>query len=168
MTETLATRAQAGKYLTFALANERYGIDILKVQEIISVPTITRVPRAPDHIRGVMNLRGRIVPVSDLRLRLGFEERAFNERTCVIVVNVSAGGERLLVGLIVDTVLEVVEFKSSEVETTPQYGTSLDAQLILGIARRSNNPVVILLDIEEILKSCLPVAGERQVESSVG
>lgn len=139
-----------GKFLTFALSSERYGLEILKVQEIIGITKITWVPKGPEYVRGVINLRGRIIPVVDLRLKLRMEEIPYDEKTCIIVVNVDCGDSRIAVGVIVDTVLEVVSYSGEEIQGSPNYGMQLDSSFILGIGKR-DDLVSILLDIEKVI-----------------
>lgn len=149
-TERHTDSSLAGKYLTFMLSRERYGLEILKVQEIIGVPSITRVPRTPPYIKGVINLRGRIIPVVDLRLKLGMTEQRYDERTCVIVMNVMANEAKVAVGIIVDRVLEVAHFDPNDIEPTPDYGSQLNAAALVGMARKDGN-LNILLDIEKLM-----------------
>ncbi|RME58757.1 MAG: purine-binding chemotaxis protein CheW [Candidatus Dadabacteria bacterium] len=137
----------AGKYLTFALSQEQYGIDILKAQEIIAVPKITATPLSPPYVKGVINLRGKIIPVIDLRLKFGLEPREYDEKTCIIVVNFEWQGTEKKVGIIVDTVLEVVDFSPEVIEKAPQYSTSLNSLVIQGIAKVGEKRPVILIDI---------------------
>jgi len=139
-----------GRYLTIALGDEQYGIEILKIQEIIGVPNITTVPRTPDYIKGVINLRGKIIPVLDLRLKVGIEERAYDKKTCVVVVTMEVEEETIAVGVIVDTVLEVVTLTASDVKDSPDYGNSLDASFILGMAKWADE-VLVLIDINKAL-----------------
>ena len=140
-----------GKKLTFELASERYGIDILQIQEIMGVTAITRVPKSPTYIKGVINLRGRIIPVMDLRIRLGLEGIPYNNKTCIIVVNMERNGEKVSVGIIVDTVLEVLDFSHEEVEAAPDYGSTIDTSFIRGIGRKSADNLNILIDINELM-----------------
>lgn len=141
-----------GKYLTFALATEHYGVEILKVLEIMGMIHITRVPRCPSFMKGVINLRGKIIPVIDLRMKFGMPPAEYNERTCTVIVNVSLGDTTHPLGMVVDTVHEVVEFKSSNIEPPPDFGSSVDTNFILGIGKRQNDSqVVILVDINKVL-----------------
>ena len=142
-----------GKYLTFSLSNERYGVAILKVLELFGVKAITRVPRMPPAIKGVINLRGRIIPVIDLRLTFGLPEAKYTDKTCIIVANVSPpeAEQSVAVGMIVDTVLEVVAFDDSMIAPAPDYGAHLDTRLIMAMGRSSESDVTILLDIDKIL-----------------
>jgi purine-binding chemotaxis protein CheW len=139
-----------GKYLTFSLAGEEYGIGILKVKEIIGLMTITPIPQTPGYIKGVINLRGKVIPVIDLRLKFGMESIANTERTCVIVVEVSGGGRKIQMGVLVDSVSEVRNVKSVEIEDTPAFGTTLNTDYILGMAK-IDETVKILLNIDLVL-----------------
>ena len=141
----------SGKYLTFALSKERYGLEILKVQEIIGVPNITKVPKCPSYIKGVINLRGKIIPVIDLRLKFKIDSIPYDEKTCIIVVTMQKSDQKISVGVIVDTVLEVVNFEPKHVEPAPDYGATLDTKFIIGLGRKENEIVNILIDIEKIL-----------------
>lgn len=137
------------KLLTFSLASEGYGISILKVKEIIGMMEITPVPRTPDFIKGVINLRGKIIPVMDLRTKFGMMEQEYDERTCIIVVEVSMNGVQKLIGVVVDTVSEVVTISDEQIEPPPEYGTSVEHNSILGIGKIKER-VVIILDIDEV------------------
>lgn len=141
----------AGKYLTFALSDEKYGLDILKVQEIIGVLHITSVPRSASYLKGVINLRGKIIPVVDLRLKFGMPEAPYNEKTCIIVVNANLSGRTLHVGVVVDTVLEVINFQAGQIEPPPEYGVAIDANFVLGMGRTADNSIIVLIDIEKAL-----------------
>ena len=142
----------SGKYLTFDLAEEEYGLEILRVREIIGMMEITPVPRTPDYVRGVINLRGKVIPVIDLRLKFGLPYKEPDDRTCVIVVEVMSEGTTVQMGIVVDRVNEVVDVKGAEVEPTPNFGVSLDTTFILGMAKVGNK-VKILLDIDRVLTS---------------
>lgn len=138
-------RELGGKYLTFMLADEEYGVEILKVREIIGIMDITRVPQTPAFMRGVINLRGKVIPVIDLRTKFGFEPKEYNDQTCIIVVDVGA-----LMGIIVDTVQEVHDIGSADIEPPPHLGSSVDTSFILGMGK-VNNDVKILLDIDKVM-----------------
>lgn len=140
-----------GKYLTFALSSERYGLEILNIQEIICVPNITRVPKCPAFIKGVVNLRGRIIPLIDLRVKFGLRPVPYDEKTCVIVANIRQSEQYLLVGIIVDTVLEVINFTAAEIESPPHYGTQVDSRFVIGMAKRGEGDLNILIDIGGVL-----------------
>jgi purine-binding chemotaxis protein CheW len=141
-----------GKYLTFSLAGEEYGIGILKVKEIIGMMPITMVPRTPPFVKGVINLRGKVIPVVDLRLKFGMEEMGYSERTCIIVVEITGQGGSVLIGIVVDAVSEVLNIKGGDIEETPAFGAKLDTEYILGMAKM-NGGVKILLDIDRVLKN---------------
>ena len=148
--EKSAVTARAGRYLTFNLAGELYGLEILKVQEIIGIMNVTRVPRAPDYIRGVINLRGKVIAVLDLRRKLNFSSKDDNERTCIVVVQVQRGDSIITMGVIVDTVSEVLNVNADQIEATPEFGINIATEFILGMAKVGKN-VVILLDADSIL-----------------
>lgn len=137
------------KLLTFSLGSEGYGISILKVKEIIGMMDITPVPRTPEFIKGVLNLRGKIIPVMDLRVKFGMEEQEYDERTCIVVAEVAIKGVQKLLGVVVDTVSEVVTISSGQIEPPPEYGTKIEHNSILGIGKIKDR-VVIILDIDEI------------------
>ncbi len=139
-----------GKYLTFALAGEEYGISILKVKEIIGMMGITAVPQTPGFVKGVINLRGKVIPVVDLRLKFGMEAMPYTERTCIVVVEISGSAGPIMMGIVVDTVSEVLNIKAGEIEDTPTFGVKLNTEFILGMAKMSG-AVKILLDINRVL-----------------
>jgi purine-binding chemotaxis protein CheW len=139
-----------GKYLTFTLAKEDYGIGILKVKEIIGMMPVTTVPRTPEFIKGVINLRGKVIPVVDLRLKFGMPEMDYKERTCIIVVEITGPGGPVLIGIVVDTVSEVLNIKGADIEDTPTFGAKLDTDYILGMAKMGGG-VKILLHIDRVL-----------------
>ena len=139
-----------GKYLTFSLAAEEYGISILKVKEIIGMMPITTVPRTPAFVKGVLNLRGKVIPVIDLRLRFGMEEMAYTERTCIIVVEIAGQAGSILIGTVVDAVSGVMNIKGADIEDAPKFGSQLDTGYILGLAKISGG-VKILLDIHQVI-----------------
>ncbi len=141
-----------GKYLTFTLANEEYGIGILKIREIIGMMPITTVPRTPEFVKGVINLRGKVIPVIDLRLRFGMGAIDYNDRTCIIVVEIEGGQDTIQIGTVVDSVSEVLNIKGEDIEDTPTFGTKLDTDYILGMAKMEGG-VKILLDIDRVLSS---------------
>lgn len=140
----------AGKYLTFALAKEEYGIQIMKIKEIIGMMPITFVPQTPGHVKGVINLRGKVIPVVDLRLRFGLEEAAYMERTCIVVVEASVASGTVQIGIVVDAVSEVLNIRAEEIEDAPAFGGGLNMDFILGMAK-SGDGLKILLDIDRVL-----------------
>ena len=145
-----AAAIKTGKYLTFSLEKEEYGIGILKVKEIIGMMPVTSVPRTPDFVKGVINLRGKVIPVVDLRLKFAMESIAYTDRTCIIVVEIDSADATVLIGIVVDAVSEVLNINSDEIEDAPQFGTSLDTNYILGMAKMEGG-VKILLDIDKVL-----------------
>jgi purine-binding chemotaxis protein CheW len=159
-TTTSAAQAQAatelgvqlaGKYMTFQLAQEVYGLEILKVREIIGLMDITRVPRSADFIRGVINLRGKVIPVVDLRLKFGMDACQATEQTVIIVVQCQVGARNLNMGLLVDQVLEVLSIEAGAIEPPPQLGeAAVEAQFILGVGKAGER-VIFLLDIGKVL-----------------
>ncbi len=160
MTESTETMDQAikamtdreGKYLTFTLANEEYGISILKIKEIIGMLPITSVPQTPEFVKGVINLRGKVIPVMDLRLRFGMESIDYTERTCIVVVEIEGQSGTVMIGIVVDAVSEVLNIKGEDIEDTPTFGTKLNTDYILGMAKMEGS-VKILLDIGQVLSS---------------
>jgi len=166
-----ATRmaATAGKYLTFGLSDEVYGLEILKVQEIIGLMKVTRVPGLPDVIRGVVNLRGKVIPVIDLRRKFSMEAKADTERTCIIVVRVWRDGRGVTVGLIVDDVREVQAVATEQLEAVPRFSGDVETPFLLGMAKVAQR-VVMLLDVDQILSTSelwtLPAGGQPQTQES--
>jgi len=149
--ETTASHQQAEKYLTFTLHYESYGIDVLKVREIIRLTIITLVPQMPAYVRGVINLRGKIIPVTDLRLKFGFAEAASTEHTCIIVVQVKLpDGRSTQMGLVVDGVEEVVNIAAADIEETPSFGGQIATDYIVGMAKLKG-AVKTLLDIDAVV-----------------
>jgi purine-binding chemotaxis protein CheW len=144
--------AQEGKYLTFILGNEEYGILIKRVKEIIGIMDITNIPRTPEFIKGVINLRGKIIPIMDLRLRFGLSEKEYNQRTCIIVVEISLGELKKQMGLVVDTVSEVVNIQKNEIDPSTKYDVSGDTDFLMGLGKIKGK-VILLLDIDQILSS---------------
>lgn len=140
------TRNLGGKYLTFKLAGEEYGLEILKVREIIGLMDITAVPRTPDFVKGVINLRGKVIPVVDLRLKFGMATAEHTAETCIIVVHV---GE-VEMGIVVDKVSEVLNITTEAIEDTPSFGANVDTEFILGMGKVGEK-VSILLDIDKVL-----------------
>ena len=141
-----------GKYLTFVLDQEEYGISILKVREIIGILPITTVPQTPTFVKGVINLRGKVIPIVDLRAKFGMAPIDYTEKTSIIVVDVSGISDQIQIGVVVDHVSEVVNIRGEDVENTPTFGTAVDTAYILGMAKIDKG-VKILLDIDRVLRS---------------
>jgi purine-binding chemotaxis protein CheW len=150
MSETTKSVAAPGKYLTFALAQEEYGLPVLKVREIIKIMDITAVPQVPPHVKGVINLRGKVVPIIDLRLKFGMPTVEYTERTCIIVVEVELEARRIMLGVIVDSVSDVLNIAADEIEATPDFGERLDTRYMQGVAKIKGK-VKIMLDLDRIL-----------------
>jgi purine-binding chemotaxis protein CheW len=151
-TETTLAQSKAGKYLTFALSNEEYGLEILKVREIIGYMQITAVPQTPAHIKGVINLRGQVIPVVDLRMKFSMPEAEVTEETCIIVVEINQDDRKFQTGIVVDRVKEVLDIEGENIEDAPQFGSNVDTNFILGMGK-VNGAVKILLDIDKVLGS---------------
>ena len=142
----------AGKYLTFKLGNEEYGLEILKVQEIIRMQAVTRIPRTPEYVRGVINLRGKVIPVIDLRQKFRLDSVNDTEKSCIIVVQISSGEGRVTMGVIIDEVREVLDIRVENIEETPSFGSNIDTGFILGMGKIGTS-VKILLDIDKVMSS---------------
>jgi purine-binding chemotaxis protein CheW len=153
----------AGKYLTFKLAGEEYGIDIRKVKEIIPMQKATRIPRAPDYVRGVINLRGKVIPVVDLRVKFGMERAEDTERTCVIVAFVETTTRSITMGLVIDEVKDVLNIAAGDIQEAPSFEAGIDTQFILGIGK-AGQTVTILLDANRVLA----VSEVEQLDSAAG
>jgi purine-binding chemotaxis protein CheW len=140
----------AGKYMTFRLASEEYGLEILKVRELIGFMEITRIPRAPSHVRGVINLRGKVIPVIDLRLKFEMQATDPTSQTVIIVVQLTQQSGGLTMGILVDEVLEVRAIGADDIEPPPQLHGQLAASFILGVGK-ADKRVIFLLDIDRVL-----------------
>lgn len=150
---TAAVKSErAGKYLIFQLGKEEFGTRVLTVREIMGVLDITAVPHTPPYIKGVINLRGKVIPVIDLRLKFGMPSIAYDHRTCIIVVQVEAAGSMVLMGLVVDGVAEVLTLTEGDIEDTPDFGQGVATDYLLGMAKIKGK-VKILLDMDRVLNS---------------
>jgi purine-binding chemotaxis protein CheW len=153
---TLTTAAQAGsgmragKYLSFQLGSEEYAIQVLKVREIVKIQHITAVPETPSEVRGVINLRGKVIPVVDLRLKFGMPEIGYGQRTCIIVVEPHRESGHGPMGIIVDEVSEVMNLLDGDIQETPDFGSGVKTPYLLGMAKVKDQ-VKILLDIDQVL-----------------
>ena len=141
-----------GKYLTFSMADEEYGVGILKIKEIIGMMSITTIPQTPEFVKGVINLRGKVIPVVDLRLKFGMDFIDYTERTCIIVVETEGSSGTVQIGIVVDSVSEVLNITGADIEETPTFGTKLNTDFILGMAKMEGG-VKILLDIDQVLSA---------------
>ncbi|MEN6426802.1 MAG: chemotaxis protein CheW [Phycisphaerales bacterium] len=156
-----------GKYLTFALAHEEYGLEILKVREIIGYIDVTAVPQTPHYVKGVINLRGQVIPVVDLRAKFGMETTEVTEETCIIVVEIAHEGRKFNTGIVVDRVQEVLDIPGGDIEEAPQFGASVNTDFILGMGKVGES-VKILLDIGRVLTGGgLSSLAHRQLDGSV-
>jgi purine-binding chemotaxis protein CheW len=147
-----AAPAEGGKYLTFRLGDEEYGLPVLKVREIIKVMDITRVPQVPPHVLGVINLRGKVIPVIDLRRKFGLADQEYDERTCIIVADVHLSSTKVMMGVVVDSVSEVLNVAGAEIDPTPGFGGQQTVDYVLGLAKVKGT-VKILLDLDRVLGS---------------
>jgi chemotaxis signal transduction protein len=138
-----------GKYLTFSLGSGVFGIDLMRIREIIGMRPIRSMPQTPGYFKGVIDLRGKVIPIVDLRLKFGMPEQEYNERTCIIILELGHGGDGL-VGVVVDVVLEVLDVKASQIEETPYFGPSTDARFILAMANIQGS-VKTLLNIDHVI-----------------
>lgn len=144
-------RCAAGKFLNFQLGGEFYGLDLSRVKEIIGIMKVTRVPNSPPFVRGVINLRGKVIPVIDLRIKFDMERRDDTERTCIIVMQTDNGaGQMLTTGIVVDEVCEVLDITADQIEPAPELGSEVSAEMIMGIGKVARK-VLLLLNIEAVL-----------------
>ncbi len=143
---------RAGKYLIFHLGTEEFGTEVLKVREIMGLQDITTVPQTPHYVKGVINLRGKVIPVVDLRLKFGLPSEEYTARTCIIVVRTRQVEEELMIGIIVDGVAEVLNLASADIEDTPDFGPGVVTPYLKGMAKIKGK-VKILLDIDQVLSS---------------
>lgn len=143
------SRLQGGKYLTFILEQEHYGLEILAVQEIIGMMAVTRVPRTPDYMRGVINLRGKVIPLIDLRVKFGLSATEDTKKTCIIVLQITRGGQKTTLGIVVDEVSEVVDIPQKNVQPPPEIGVNIDTRVIIGLGKVEQK-VILLLDIDRV------------------
>jgi len=148
--KVLSTIVDKGnKYLTFELNEEEYGLEILKVQEIIGMMNVTHVPRMPEYVKGVINLRGKIIPIIDLRMKFEMQAQEYNERTCIVEVQVQSHGQNVIMGVIVDRVSEVLDIADKQIEETPAFGANVNTEFITGMGKVGQR-VVMLLDIDKV------------------
>ena len=159
----MAEGLEATQYLTFVLDEEVFAVDVARVREILEMPTITKVPQVPDFMRGVINLRGCVVPVIDLHLKFGMPVAAQTVNTCIIVVEVEMDGEKIVLGALADSVQEVIEMEPSQIEAAPHIGTHLRTEFLKGMGKH-NERFVMILDIDKVFSSAelAAVQGEQQ------
>jgi purine-binding chemotaxis protein CheW len=145
----MAEELEATQYLTFVLAEEVFAVDVARVREILEMPAITKVPQVPDFMRGIINLRGCVVPVIDLHLKFGMPETAQTVNTCIIVVEICMDGENIVLGALADSVQEVIEMEPSQIEAAPHIGTHLKTEYLKGMGKH-NERFVMILDIDKV------------------
>lgn len=143
---------QSTQYLTFVLDAEVFAVDVSRVREILEMPSITKVPQVPDFMRGVINLRGCVVPVIDLRLKFNMQEAAQTVNTCIIVVEVDMGGESIVLGALADSVQEVIEMEASQIEAAPHIGTHLNTEFIRGMGKHDGR-FIMILNIDKVFSA---------------
>jgi purine-binding chemotaxis protein CheW len=146
------TDPRAGKYLTFGLGNEEFGIQVMRVREIMGVQEVTAVPHTPPYVKGVINLRGKVIPVVDLRQKFEMPGQEYTQRTCIIVVQLEQDGVRLLTGVVVDEVSEVLSLQAADIEDTPDFGRGVATPYLLGMAK-TKGKVIVLLDINRLMNT---------------
>lgn len=149
---SIATITEATQHLTFKLDDEIFAIDISKIREVLEFTSVTKVPRTPDFMRGVINLRGGVVPVLDLRLKFGMPEAEKTVNTCIIIVEVSLDGESTVLGALADSVQEVLELESDQIEPAPRIGTRLNTDFIKGMGKRDDQ-FIMILDIDKVFSA---------------
>ena len=142
----------AKQYLTFKLAHETFAVDVARVREILDFISITKVPRTPDFMRGVINLRGSVVPVVDMRLKFGMSRTEKSVNTCIIIVEIEVDGEKTVLGALADSVQEVIELEDGQIEPPPRIGTRLKTEFIKGMGKREEE-FIILLEIDRVFSS---------------
>src|SRR5262245_27136809 len=147
------TSAERAQYLGFVVADTEYAIGILRVREILEYDTVTRVPTTPRSIRGVINLRGRVVLVVDLAVKVGLEESPITKRTCIVVVEAELEGQRVVMGVLADRVSQVIDLGADEIEAPPSFGTPVRVDCLLGMGRATGRGIVLLLDIDKVIAS---------------
>jgi len=145
-------KAKPGKYLTFFLGDEQYGLEIMKVQDIISMMSITRVPKTPDYIRGVINLRGKVIPILDLRIKFDMEQQEDTRVTCIINLQVTHNNSQMVIGVVVDRVSEVVNIGAEQLQPPPTFGENINIDMIIGIGKVEER-VVLLFDADRLLST---------------
>ena len=146
----LGDNRRAGKHLIFQIGTEEFGTEVLKVREIMGLQDITSIPQVPPYVKGVINLRGKVIPVIDLRLKFGMEPQEYTPRTCIVVVRTQQGDEDLMIGMIVDGVVEVLNLAAEDIEDTPDFGPGVVTPYLIGMAK-IKGMVKTLLDIDKVV-----------------
>jgi purine-binding chemotaxis protein CheW len=148
----MSNEAASQQFLSFALGDEVFAVNVLQVKEILDVINITRVPQMPDYMLGVINLRGSVVPVVDLRCKFGMEKRALNQESCIVVLEVDFDGERIVIGALTDAVREVLDLAADQIEPPPRMGMKLKSEFIRGMGKQGES-FIIILDIDKVFSS---------------
>ncbi|MBU0909347.1 MAG: chemotaxis protein CheW [Proteobacteria bacterium] len=146
----ISTKSISGKYLTFLLGDESYGVEIMKIKEIIGMIPVTTLPKTPSYVKGIINLRGKVIPVIDLRSKFGLASKNTTERTCIVVTEIKKSDGIVLLSFIVDSVSEVINITADDIESAPSFGPNSVPENISGVAKRDKK-IIILLDIEAVL-----------------
>jgi purine-binding chemotaxis protein CheW len=167
MTKNETSGSREGKYLTFKLGSEEYGLELVRVREIIALMDITPVPLAPEYVRGVMNLRGRVIPVVDLRCRFGMSPTRDHDRKCIIVCDVERNAQHIQMSILVDAVSEVVHINGNDIEDAPSFTGGLNTSFIHGIAKAKSG-VKILLDIDRVLSASSAAVTNPPPQTPIG
>jgi purine-binding chemotaxis protein CheW len=157
----MAGEVEAAQYLTFELDEEVFAVDVARIREILEMPSITKVPQVPDFMRGVINLRGCVVPVIDLHTKFGMRETAQTVNTCIIVMEVVMDGENIVLGALADSVQEVIEMEPSQIEAAPHIGTHLNTDFLKGMGKH-NERFVMILDIDKVFSGAELAAVQGQ------
>lgn len=160
-------QGKGGKYLTFKLGREEYGLELLRVREIIALMDITSVPLTPDYVRGVMNLRGKVIPVVDLRRKFGMDKTEDHDRKCIIVVDVVRDGEPIQMSILVDSVSEVLHIADTDIENVPSLNAGINANYLHGMAK-TRGDVKILLNIDAVLSAVTAIDLDTSVKQMNG
>ena len=148
-----AVQSQATQYLTFMLREEGFAIEISKVREVLDVTTMTRIPRMPAYLSGVINLRGNVVPVMDLGLKLGMGSIEYSKNTCIMIVELEVDANLVEMGVLTDSVQMVLDLSPEDIESVPKMGTNLNTEFIKGMGRQAEDKFLIILDIDKVLAS---------------
>jgi len=146
----LSCERKTGKYLTFSIAKEDYGISIMKVKEIIEVMPVTPMPQTPPYVKGVINLRGKIIPVADLRTKLGIRESEYTDRSCIVILETTKDERTVLIGMVVDSVSEVLHIKGADIEDVNDFLLNLNRGCVLGMAKMASG-IKMILDVDTVL-----------------
>jgi len=160
-TNISSLKAKPGKYLTFELGEEEYGLEILTVKEIIGLIKITPVPKVPEHVKGIINLRGKVIPVINLRLKFEMPDIEPTEESCIIVINI----EEEMIGILIDRVKDVLDIKQENIEPPPDFGANVSTEYILGMCKAEDN-VKILLDIRRVIGGDLKISSEAEEDKA--